>query len=175
VKLTYLKAPIQAAYSRAMAAAQRAQRVVRPASVEQAPSTEAILKRDPATDKEWQARPLDPNAQVRDALGKVFLNERPISLEEYSHVEAVRRRPKNTLGQAEGSSISSQKHWNATKAWLKDGCLLRQADLEGLRLLGQVSLITTLLEQSNTQEEFTKLMQDAGLRDVMMDLVNRGD
>jgi hypothetical protein len=175
MKFTLLDESLQAAYSRAMAAAQRAHRVARPASVEQAPSTEAILKRDPSTDKAWQNRPLKRDAQVIGADGKVGLNERYISLEEASHFQAVRQRPKNTLGQSEGSSITVEKYWLAVQAWMRGGIRLSALEIEQLTLLGQLSRVSELLAQANTQEEFVKLMEEAGLRDIIMDKFKSGD
>lgn len=46
----------------------------------------------------------NPNALTKEEL----VNERDLNLEEISHVESIRRRPKNSIGQSDLSSISKE-------------------------------------------------------------------
>lgn len=93
----------------------------RPVSTVQCASTQATLDRDPALDAEWWARPLPESAilataEIKKAMAtgdidgfKRLINQRDISPEEMNHVEATRRRPKNSIGQSEAPAHDEQK------------------------------------------------------------------
>lgn len=97
--------------------------VVKPPTTEQQASTQATLNRDPSLDYDhinrlvgpmpdgWMAV---PNAKTDDErVGMRSLN--PI---EISHAEAIRRRPKNSLGQSEKRGVSEVKIDRATQAFV---------------------------------------------------------
>lgn len=93
-------------------------------------STQAILARPKEQDLEHFLRPLPKSvieqsqrlsaaiAKGDDAAVKSLVAERAVTIEEVSHVEAIRRRPKNTKGQSEKSSISEEIREAAIHAFI---------------------------------------------------------
>lgn len=71
----------------------------------QQPSTQAILDRPKEKDLEHFLRPL-VDCQIRGKDGEIDVAERKLTVEEISHVEALRRRPKNSTGQSEKSAVN---------------------------------------------------------------------
>ena len=84
----------------------------------QEPSTQATLDRDPKDDLKHWGRPLPENAQVRDKDGNVDIGERAVTIEEVSHIESIRRRPKNSTGQSEKSSAGEERKEAAENAFI---------------------------------------------------------
>ena len=84
----------------------------------QAKSTQAILARDPKDDEKHWLRHLPEGVQYRKEDGSVDVGERAVTIEEVSHVEAIRRRPKNSQGQSEKSSVGEEKREVAIQAYL---------------------------------------------------------
>lgn len=83
----------------------------------QAPSTQAILARPKEKDEEHFNRPL-ANCQIRDSDGVVDIGERHLEEKERSHAEAIRRRPKNSIGQSEKSSAGEERKEAAVNAFI---------------------------------------------------------
>lgn len=79
-------------------------------------STKEILtkQKDPSYKRDWSA-PLpdnvlaNPNASSKEEL----IGERDLTIQEISHVESIRRRPKNSLGQSEKSAFDQEKRDHA--------------------------------------------------------------
>jgi hypothetical protein len=90
----------------------------------QQPSTQALLNaqlsRPKEKDAEYWERPLPTRtqAQIVDQTGNVDIGERPVTREEVSHVESIRRRPKNTIGQSEFSGVEKERREAAMHAYL---------------------------------------------------------
>lgn len=96
----------------------------------QQPSTLAIMARPKEKDEEHWLRPLPKEvleqsaklaaavAQGDDAAIRALVAERAVTLEEVSHVEAIRRRPKNSQGQSEKSSVGEEKRETAIQAFV---------------------------------------------------------
>lgn len=147
--------PLYADYVKRMAAEQLKTQPRRPKPVKpegmsqeewifsmQPKSTQEIMikQKDPDYKRDWSA-PLpdnvlaNPNAKTKEEL----IGERRLSLEEISHVEAIRRRSKNSLGQSEASSTSKETreraahHFNVTPpALLTDEEIHALTDLAAL-------------------------------------------
>lgn len=83
----------------------------------QAPSTQAILARPKEKDEEHFNRPL-VECQIRDSDGLVDVRERPLEERERGHAEAIRRRPKNSIGQSEKSSAGEERKEAAVNAFI---------------------------------------------------------
>ena len=83
----------------------------------QQPSTQAILARPKEKDLEHFLRPL-VDCQIKKPDGSIDVGERPVTIEEVSHVEAIRRRPKNSRGQSEKSSVDAVAREIASNAFL---------------------------------------------------------
>lgn len=95
----------------------------KPPTTEQAASTQRTLDRDPKDDEAWFFRPLPENWKavpsaktIEEAVGTRGLN--PI---EISHVESIRRRPKNSLGNTQRSSVSGASRARGIDAILFSG------------------------------------------------------
>lgn len=96
----------------------------------QQPSTQAVLARPKEDDLGHFLRPLPK--EVIEQSQKLFaahskgdyaaisslVAERAVTLEEVSHVEAIRRRSKNTKGQSEKSAFSEEKKEAGTHAFI---------------------------------------------------------
>lgn len=101
-----------------------------PADMDPAERAAAILAMQPAstrkmmemTDEEriqFHATPISKkDAQVAQSAEEMEKYERKLSLEEVSHFEATRRRPKNTVGQSELSSVSALSRDRAVDAFM---------------------------------------------------------
>ena len=174
MKIKPLIVSIQTAYTAVMAELKRAQLMPKEATSVQCASTEAILQRDPSKDSEWQARPIPKDAQQYDGNGDVYVRERSITPFEVITEETRRRRPKNTLGQSELPGITPAKHWAATEAWLKNGIHLTAKDLEKLKLLGQLAIVSEIVEKAFDEADFKQLMKDAGLADLQLEALGHG-
>lgn len=83
----------------------------------QAPSTQAILARPKEKDEEHFNRPF-VECQIRDSDGLVNVRERPLEEKERSYAEAIRRRPKNSVGQSEKSSAGEERKEAAVNAFI---------------------------------------------------------
>jgi len=83
----------------------------------QQPSTQAILARPKEKDLEHFFRPL-VDCQVRDKDGNIDVGERPVTREEASHIESIRRRPKNSVGQSEKSGSGEERKEAAVNAFI---------------------------------------------------------
>lgn len=83
----------------------------------QAPSTQAILARPKEKDEEHFNRP-PVECQIRDSDGLVNVRERALEERERSHAEAIRRRPKNSIGQSEKSSAGEERKEAAVNAFI---------------------------------------------------------
>jgi len=83
----------------------------------QQPSTQAILARPKEDDEKHWLRPL-VDCQIENPDGTIDVGERPVTIEEVSHVEATRRRPKNSTGQSEKSAAGEEAKENAVNAYL---------------------------------------------------------
>lgn len=83
----------------------------------QQPSTQAILARPKEKDLEHFLRPL-VDCQVRKPDGSIDVGERPVTVEEVSHIEAIRRRPKNSVGQSDKSATTEQGREAAVNAFI---------------------------------------------------------
>jgi hypothetical protein len=87
----------------------------------QAKSTQEIItkQKDPDYKRDW-TEPLpenvlaNPNAKTKGEL----VGKRAVTLEEVSHVEAIRRRSKNTRGQSDKSSVSKESKVRAMDHFL---------------------------------------------------------
>jgi hypothetical protein len=86
-------------------------------SFAQAPSTRAILARPKEDDEKHFLRPL-VDCQIRDKDGNIDVGERPVTIEEVSHIEAIRRRPKNSTGQSEKSATGKENQEAAIHTYL---------------------------------------------------------
>jgi len=84
----------------------------------QQPSTLAIMARDHKDDEKHWLRHLPEGVQIRDKDGNIDIGERPVTIEEASHIESIRRRPKNSTGQSEKSSASDEKKEIAADAFM---------------------------------------------------------
>lgn len=96
----------------------------------QQPSTMAIMARPKEQDLEHFLRPLpkavvEQSAKLAAAIEKgdekaiaALVAEREVSREEVSHIESVRRRPKNSQGQSEKSGSGEEAREAATSAYL---------------------------------------------------------
>lgn len=71
-------------------------------------STQEIItkQKDPDYKRDWSAPMADPTVRRED--GSIDINERKVSIDEASHIESIRRRSKNTLGQSELSGTSKE-------------------------------------------------------------------
>jgi hypothetical protein len=83
----------------------------------QQPSTQAILARPKEKDLEHFLRPL-VDCQIKKPDGSIDVGERPVTIEEVSHVEATRRRPKNSTGQSDKSAFDEQHREAAANAFV---------------------------------------------------------
>ncbi len=83
----------------------------------QQPSTQAILARPKEKDEEHFFRPL-VDCYIRDKDGNIDVGERPVTIEEVSHVQAIRRRPKNSIGQSEKSATGEERKEAAVHTYL---------------------------------------------------------
>lgn len=124
----------------------------KPPSTIQAASTIKAIElqktRDPKDDKAWANRPL-PESTIEAAKRlnkaivegdidtiKEMLPHRIITPEEYSHFEAIRRRPKNSIGQSEESSVSDEAVLKAIHAFTySEPAVLTEADKEKITTL----------------------------------------
>lgn len=102
----------------------------------QAPSTKDLLEKhkDPNYKRDWTA-PLpdnvlaNPEAKTKDEL----IGKRDLGIDEISHFEAVRRRPKNSLGQSELSSTSKESRERAAHNFLvSPPALLTEDEIQGV-------------------------------------------
>ncbi len=84
----------------------------------QQPSTLAIMARPKEDDEKHWLRHLPEGAQIRDKDGNVNIGERAVTIEEISHVEATRRRPKNSQGQSELSATTEEKKEASVNAFI---------------------------------------------------------
>lgn len=98
-------------------------RTIKPPSSEQALSTAKNLARPKSEDAAWQARLTGPLPEGWQAVPKaktideaVGMGLRKLDPEEISHVESVRRRPKNSTGQSMKDGISPLKRDRAVAA-----------------------------------------------------------
>lgn len=86
----------------------------------QSPATRELMEKhkDPEYKRDWTA-PLpdnvlaNPNATTKEEL----VGEREATIEEINHIEAIRRRSKNTLGQSERSGVSSESRARGAHAF----------------------------------------------------------
>ena len=105
-------------YAERVAQHVRNSRVVKPATTSQCPSTERLLSRDPKFDKAWQSRSL-PDGWQADRFASW-----QGSAEQIVSFEAVRRRSKNTQGDAVSeaeSSVSPERRQLAIEAFQYSG------------------------------------------------------
>jgi hypothetical protein len=128
--------PIYAQYVKDMAEAQRKIRPPKPKPVKpegmsdeefiyslQCKSTQEIIEKqkDPNYKRDWSA-PLpdnwlaNPDAKDHDELVGSRINE--LDQQQVSHVEAIRRRSKNTLGQSQESAFSQERRDAAVHAFM---------------------------------------------------------
>ncbi len=106
----------------------------------QQPSTLAILARDPKDDEKHWLRHLPEGVQIRDKDGNVDVAPRPVTIEEVSHVEATRRRPKNTTGQSEKNGASEETRERAVHAYLcSPGIPLERLSIQEKERITQVT------------------------------------
>lgn len=86
----------------------------------QQPSTRSILAMSKEEHDKWLERPIPTKAQcqVMDDKGNVDVGERKVTLEEVSHIEAIRRRPKNSVGQSEKTSAGKERREAAMNAFI---------------------------------------------------------
>lgn len=81
-------------------------------TINQCVSTSALLKRDPSKDEEHFYRHIDPIAAFAD---KYYVRDIPI--DQIIIYENMRRKSKNTLGNAEGISVSKERREKAIAAY----------------------------------------------------------
>lgn len=90
----------------------------RPVHTEQAPSTLRNLARDPSQDEAWKNRPIPyAQAQVAKSAQEMAQFERKMTPDEFSLIEGMRRRPKNSEGQSELSSAMPERRQAAASAF----------------------------------------------------------
>lgn len=86
----------------------------------QASSTMRTLKMTDKELEEYRARPMAenwkavPNAKTTDEA----VGARPLDIEEISHIESIRRRPKNSTGQSEGTATPKEARDKAAAAFI---------------------------------------------------------
>jgi hypothetical protein len=83
----------------------------------QQPSTLAILARPKEDDEKHWLRPL-VDCQIRKKDGTIDVGERAVTIEEISHIESIRRRPKNSVGQSEKTGAGEERKEAARNAYL---------------------------------------------------------
>lgn len=83
----------------------------------QAPSTQAILARPKEKDEEHFNRPL-VECHIRDDKGQINVAARVLEEAERNHLEAIRRRPKNSIGQSEKSAFDQEHREAAVNAFI---------------------------------------------------------
>lgn len=83
-------------------------RLLKAPSTIQEPSTQRTLERDPLDDLRWQSRDLPTNWKARPNAKTLAeaVNKRALDPQEISHVEATRRRPKNSQGMGQASAAT---------------------------------------------------------------------
>lgn len=86
----------------------------RPPSTTQVASMQATIDRDPSKDAEHWNRKIDMSVAIAPHPSTC---ERIIDPDQYSHIEAIRRRPKNSIGQSEKSSASEERKEIARQAF----------------------------------------------------------
>lgn len=129
MKVKDLMGPIQSvsAYFKDVVIKKLAIRIINTDTAQQ-PSTLAILMRDPAKDAEHFNRAL-----VDCQTDSMNVDYTRWSLEDINHVEAIRRRSKNTIGQSELSNNTAQERVNAIAAFFAAGSVeLTGAELDTL-------------------------------------------
>lgn len=96
----------------------------------------------------------NPNALTKEEL----VNERDLNLEEISHVESIRRRPKNSIGQSDLSSISKESKNRAIDHFRSHPSLL-ESDLTDSQL-SSIKRLNNLLDgaiATSPQYEWRKM------------------
>lgn len=105
----------------------------KPASTVQCASTQATLDRDPSKDAEHWSRPLPESVVLASKIQRAayetgdlnelerLLSTRKIRPDEASHIESVRRRPKNSLGQSDLPTADKAKIERAIHAFTYSG------------------------------------------------------
>lgn len=109
------------AYAKMMEASLREIQPKRPISTEQAASTKAIQDRDPRLDSKRVAQLNDPvfwgELSSRAKTLHPSLVERIISPEEYSLIDGMRKKSKNTIGQSDKSVFTPEVKERARQAF----------------------------------------------------------
>ena len=94
----------------------------RPVSTVQCASTQAILDRPKDQDAARQAELFSPtfwlDLKEKSKAEHPEETNRPWDLDQIRHVEAIRHRPKNSIGQSEKSAITNEKRQHAEDAFL---------------------------------------------------------
>lgn len=84
-------------------------------------STRATLMRTADEQAAWLSRPISTEGQTTAATRLEDLEKlvpaRPVTLEEISLIEGIRRRPKNSIGQAEDSAFTPERRQAAAHAF----------------------------------------------------------
>lgn len=130
MKINLLQGPIQSisTYFKDVVAKKQVIIIKKAATKVQEPSTQAILDRDPSQDAAHFNRPL-VNAQLKDSE----IDWSRWSIDNINHVETIRRRFKNSIGQSGLNSVSTENRIIAIKAFFEAGnANLSAAELETL-------------------------------------------
>jgi hypothetical protein len=110
----------------------------RPVDIIQCASTQAIIDRDPSKDEEWQNRPMSTVGQTTSATPLEDLDKlipmKVISEEERSHIEAIRKRAKNSQGTVDLSATTPEQKERAQHAFQFSPSLVAPSEKELQRL-----------------------------------------
>lgn len=127
-----------------------------PVSTIQCVSTQAILDRDPETDKEWFNRPLPDNWKRED------VGEREVDFELYGLIETTRRRPKNSIEFDDRTATPAASRAAAIESFTQSPGIS-----EATLTMTQRAVIRSLcvFEKSNApiESEFASMMGRAGI------------
>lgn len=86
-------------------------------SLIQCMSTTRTLERDPSKDELWAKRTVNPIAAYADPDAEKCFAATGRSMDQILHFEAIRRRPKNTIGQSENKGYSEERKQLAISAF----------------------------------------------------------
>jgi hypothetical protein len=141
----YFRSPEDQAYLEMMVE-ERKKLPKKPPTTVQAASTQAILDchSQGIFGKSFEG-PININAQVKDDKGGIFINERPLLVEDIILIEGMRRGAKNELGTSQKSSVTEEKKERAIDAFI----YTPPADLtdtEVLKVFTEMNKITPLTE-----------------------------
>lgn len=177
IKTSQARDQANAAYTNYMQMQLKDKAPIRAKTTDQAESTKRLLSLSEAELEEYRARPVPAEAQCRDELGNVALNERKIDGELWSLIDGprgLRRQAKNETGDAVSQGLSGttpERHAASVEA-----CMKTTAKLDPLEKYKIKRGFVPLSEESTPKEGiFSRLLGKIKAQFVPTELPNWRD